>query len=101
MLSLITKPPPNEDLMNLFMLQSDVHFPKNREFYVEYLFWYSQAADNPNRTYDGLWKLTRDWVRRKKDIKNSRKKTVPTRSQLISVSASIARMTDECTNNNH
>ena len=70
MLSLMKKRPPDDDLMNLFVLQFDLHLPKNHEFYVEYLFWYNQPADNETRTYNGLWKLVHDWVRRKKDTKN-------------------------------
>ena len=70
MLSLMQKVPPEDDLMNLFVLQFDVHLPKNHEFYVEYLFWYNQPADSPTRNYYGLWKLVHDWVRRKKDMKN-------------------------------
>jgi hypothetical protein len=38
MLSLMTKRPADEDLMNLFVVQFDVHFTKNHEFYVEYSF---------------------------------------------------------------
>ena len=38
MLSLMTKRPEDDDLMNLFVLQFDLHLPKNHEFYVEYLF---------------------------------------------------------------
>ena len=71
-LSLMTKQPDDDDLMNLFVLQFDVHLPKNHEFYVEYLFWYNQPAGSPNRNYEGLWKLVHDWVRRKKDAKNRR-----------------------------
>ena len=59
-LSLMAKCPNDEDLMNLFVLQFDVHLPKNHEFYVEYLFWYSRPSEDPTRTYDGLWKLVRD-----------------------------------------
>jgi len=72
MLSLMSKRPDNEDLMNLFVLQFDVHLPKNHEFYVEYLFWYNKPSDDINRTYEGLWKLCHDWIRRKKDTKNRR-----------------------------
>ena len=39
MLSLMTKRPPDDDLMNLFVLQCDVNLPKNHEVYVEYIFW--------------------------------------------------------------
>ena len=44
MLSLMTKCPSDEDLMNLFVLQSDLHLLKNREFYIEYVFWYSRPS---------------------------------------------------------
>jgi hypothetical protein len=71
-LSLMAKCPSDEDLMNLFVLQFDVHLPKNHEFYVEYLFWYNKPSEDPIRTYNGLWKLVHDWVRRKKDTKNRR-----------------------------
>ena len=70
MLSLMTRRPPDDDLMNLFVFQFDVHLAKNHEFYVEYLFWYNQPATNATRSYEGLWKLVHDWVRRKKDTKN-------------------------------
>jgi hypothetical protein len=70
MLSLMTKCPPDDDLMNLFVLQCDVNLPKNHEFYVEYLFWYNRPAADETRTYKGLWALIHDWVRRKKDTKN-------------------------------
>jgi len=70
MLSSMKKRPPDDDLMNLFVLQFGLHLPTNHEFYVEYLFWYNQPADNETRTYNGLWKLVHDWVRRKKDTKN-------------------------------
>jgi hypothetical protein len=56
--------------MNLFVLQFDVHLAKNHEFYVEYLFWYNQPTTSEARSYDGLWRLVHDWVRRKKDTKN-------------------------------
>jgi len=71
-LSLMSKRPTDEDLMNLFVLQFDLHLPKNHEFYVEYLFWYNRPSEDPIRTYEGLWKLVHDWVRRKKDTKNRR-----------------------------
>ena len=66
----MTKRPPDDDLMNLFVSQCDVNLPKNHEFYVEYLFWYNRPAADVTRTYDGLWNLIHDWVRRKKDTKN-------------------------------
>ena len=72
MLSLMTKRPEDDDLMNLFVLQFDLHLPKNHEFYVEYLFWYNRPAEDVTRTYEGLWRLVHDWVRRKKDTKNRR-----------------------------
>ena len=70
MLSLMTRRPPDDDLMNLFVLQFDVHLAKNHEFYVEYLFWYNRPAADVTRSYEGLWTLVHDWVRRKKDTKN-------------------------------
>jgi len=70
MLSLMTKRPPDDDLMNLFVLQFDVRLAKNHEFYVEYLFWYNRPVDDTTRSYEGLWTLVHDWVRRKKDTKN-------------------------------
>ena len=56
----------------LFVLQFDAHLPKNHELHVEYLFGYNKPSDDINRTYEGLWKLCHDWIRRKKDIKNRR-----------------------------
>ena len=38
MLALMTRRPTDDDLMNLFVLQFDVHLAKQHEFYVEYLF---------------------------------------------------------------
>ena len=66
----MTRRPPDDDLMDLFVLQFDAHLAKNHEFYVEYLFWYNQPATNTTRSYEGLWTLVHDWVRRKKDTKN-------------------------------
>jgi len=66
----MSKRSPDDDLMNLFVLQFDVNLPKDHEFYVEYIFWYNRPATDATRTYDGLWALIHDWVRRKKDIKN-------------------------------
>jgi hypothetical protein len=79
MLSLMTKRPPDDDLMNLFVLQFDVHLPKNHEFYVEYLFWYNRPAADVTRTYDCLWALIHDWFRRKKDINTARRHGTTTR----------------------
>ena len=70
MLSLMSRLPSDDDLMNLFVLQFDVHLNKQHEFYVEYLFWYNRPASEPTRSYKGLWTLVHDWVRRKKDTKN-------------------------------
>jgi hypothetical protein len=70
MLSLMTKRPADDDLMNLFVLQFDVNLAKNHEFYVEYLFWCNRPASDETRSYEGLWRLVHDWVRRKKDTKN-------------------------------
>ena len=38
MLSLMSRRPSDDDLMNLFVLQFDVHLAKQHEFYVEYMF---------------------------------------------------------------
>ena len=72
MLSIMKKRPTDEDLMNLFVLQLDVNLPKNHEFGVEYLLWYNKAPTDPIRTYEGIWTLIHDWVRRKRDTKNRR-----------------------------
>ena len=56
--------------MNLFVLQFEWHLPKSHEFYVEYLFWYNRPAGDTVRSYEGLWTLVHDWVRRKQDSKN-------------------------------
>ena len=69
-ISRMTRRPPDDDLMNLFVLQFDVHLPKAHEFYVEYLFWYNPLETDPVRCYEGLWKLVHDFVRRKNDTKN-------------------------------
>ena len=69
-ISRMTRRPPDDDLMNLFVLQFDVHLPKAHEFYVEYLFWYNRLETDPVRCYEGLWKLVHDFVRRKNDTKN-------------------------------
>ena len=66
----MSRRPSNDDLMNLFVLQFDVHLPKNHEFYVGYLLWYNRDASDPVRNYAGLWRLIHDWVRRKRDTKN-------------------------------
>ena len=70
MLALMTRRPTDDDLMNLFVLQFDVHLAKQHEFYVEYLFWYNRPATDTTRSYEGLWTLVHDWVRRKKETKN-------------------------------
>ena len=70
MISLMARRPADDDLMNLFVLQFDVHLPKNHEFYVEWLFWFNRPETDTIRSYDGLWKLVHDFVRRKKDTKN-------------------------------
>ena len=72
MLSLMTRRPSDDDLMNLFVLQFDVHLAKNHDFYFEYLFWYNKPSNDTARTYDGLWDFVHDWVRRKKDTKHRR-----------------------------
>ena len=69
-LSLMRKRPEDDDLMNLFVLQFDVHLPKSHEFYVEYLFWYNKPVDDPDRCYENIWKLVHDWIRRKTESKN-------------------------------
>ena len=58
--------------MNLFLLQFDLHLPKTHEFYVGMLFWFNKPTSDPNITYEGLWKLAHDWIRRKNDTKNRR-----------------------------
>jgi hypothetical protein len=71
-LTAMTKRPPDDDLVNLFVLQLDVNLPKTHGFYVEYLFWYNRPRDDPIRSYEGIWSLVHDWVRRKRDQKNRR-----------------------------
>ena len=72
MLSIMKKRPSDEDLMNLFVLQLDVNLPQNHEFGVEYLLWFNRPPVDPIRSYDGVWSLVHDWVRRKRDTKNRR-----------------------------
>jgi hypothetical protein len=72
MLAIMKKRPSDEDLMNLFVLQLDVNLPKNHEFSVEYVLWYNRPPTDTIRTYDGIWSLIHDWVRRKRDTKNRR-----------------------------
>ena len=72
MLSIMKKRPTDEDLMNLFVLQLDVNLPKNHDFGVEYLLWYNRTPDDPVRSYEGIWRLIHDWVRRKRDTRNRR-----------------------------
>jgi hypothetical protein len=72
MLSLMTKRAADEDLMNVFVLQFDVHLAENHEFYLEYVCWYNRLADDTTRSYEGLWTLVHVWARRKKDTKNRR-----------------------------
>ena len=69
-ISRMSRRPSDDDLMNLFVLQFDVHLPKNHEFYVEYLFWYNRPETDTIRNYGGLWRLVHDFVRRKNDTKN-------------------------------
>ena len=71
MLSLMSRRPADDDLMNLFVLQFDVQLAKNHGFYVEYLFWYNRLATDPTGSYEGLWTLVHDWVRRKKDTEKN------------------------------
>jgi hypothetical protein len=70
MISIMKNKPTDEDLMNLFVLQFDLHLPKNHEFYVEWLLWYNKPAGDAVRTYQGIWSLCHDWIRRKRDTKN-------------------------------
>ena len=72
MISIMRKRPTDDDLLNLFVLQLDVNLPKNHEFAVEYLLWFNRAPTDPIRTYEGIWALIHDWVRRKRDTKNRR-----------------------------
>jgi len=78
MLSIMKKRPTDDDLMNLFVLQLDVNLRKNHEFGVEYLLWYNRLQIDPIRTYEGIWTLVHDWVRRKRDTKKSQR--CPSRS---------------------
>ena len=76
----MSKRPDDDDLVNLFVLQFDLHLPKTHEFYVEWLMWFNRLALDPVRNYEGLWKLSHDWIRRKKETKNRRealKDTLP------------------------
>ena len=54
MLSLKSRRPADGDLMNLFVLQFDVHLAKQHELYVEYLFWYNRPTTGATRSYEGL-----------------------------------------------
>ncbi len=72
MLAIMKKRPSDEDLMNLFVLQLDVNLAKNHEFCVEYLLWYNKVPTDPIRSYEGIWTLIHNWVRRKRDTKNRR-----------------------------
>jgi hypothetical protein len=69
-ISTMSKVPHVDDLMNLFVLQFDQNLPVKHEFYFEYLFWYNRPAGDPMRTYNGLWALVHDWVRRRNEAKN-------------------------------
>ena len=62
--------PDEDDLMNLFLLQFDLHLQKTNGLYVEWLCWFKKPPSDPNRTYEGLWKLAHDWIHRKNDTKN-------------------------------
>ena len=66
------KRPPGDDLLNLFVLQLDANLPKNHEFCMEYIFWYSRPVGDLARSYQGIWSLVHDWVRRKRDQQNRR-----------------------------
>jgi hypothetical protein len=72
LLAIMRKRPCDEDLMNLFVLQLDVNLPKNHEFGVEYLLWFNKPSDDAIRSYEGIWNLVHDWIRRKRDTKNRR-----------------------------
>ena len=68
----MSKTPEDDDLQNLFVLQYDMHLPRTHKFFVEWLLWFNRAADDPVRTYEGLWELSHDWIRLKKESKNRR-----------------------------
>jgi len=69
MLSLMTTRPSDDHLLKIFGLQLDSNLAKTHEFYVEYLFWYKKPPTDPERTYEGLWKLVKEWIRRKQELK--------------------------------
>ena len=46
--------------MTLFVLQFSVHLAKGHEFYVEYLLWCNQPADNTTMNHAGLWELVHE-----------------------------------------
>ncbi len=66
----MTRRPPDDDLMILFVLQFGARLTGNHALYVEYWSWCSRPAADVTRSYEGLWALVHDWVRRKKDTKN-------------------------------
>ena len=66
MLSLMSRRPSDDDFMNLFVLQVEVHLAKQREFYVEYLFFYNRPVTDATRSHA----VVLGWVRRKKETKN-------------------------------
>ena len=68
--SLVTRRPPNDDLMGLVVLQFGAHLATHHGFFVEYFFWYNRPAVDATRSYGGLWTLVHDWVRRKGDTTN-------------------------------
>ena len=39
---------------------------------MEYLLWYNRIPLDPVRSYEGIWTLIHDWVRRKRDTKKRR-----------------------------
>jgi len=69
MLSLMTTRPSDDHLRKIFGLQLDSNLAKTHEFYVEYLFCYKKPPTDPERTYEGLWKLVKEWIRRKQELK--------------------------------
>ena len=70
MLAIMSRRPSDEDLMNLFVLQFDVYLRQKPSVFAEYLMWYNRQTDDTIRSYDGLWRLVHDWVRRKRDTRN-------------------------------
>ena len=56
----------DDDLVNLWVTQFDLHLPKDHEFYVEWLLWFTRLPTDQIRSCDCLWKLAHDWIRARK-----------------------------------